>query len=237
MLYEVITGLDEIVLEKLKLPVEEKPELKDWKAFLEKMQNATETVKIGLVGKYVELADAYKSIIEALIHAGTYHNRKVKIELIHSEELNGENVSKKLGKLHGILVAPGFGHRGIDGKLEAVKYARENNVPFFGICLGMQISVIEYARNVLKYYDANSREMNYSTTHPVIDLMEDQKNVTDKGGTMRLGAYECELVEGTNAYNAYGSNLTYERHRHRYEFNNEYLEAFEAAGMKAAGVT
>ncbi len=229
-------GLDEIVLEKLKLPVEEKPELKDWKAFLEKMQNATETVKIGLVGKYVELADAYKSIIEALIHAGTYHNRKVKIELIHSEELNGENVSKKLGKLHGILVAPGFGHRGIDGKLEAVKYARENNVPFFGICLGMQISVIEYARNVLKYYDANSREMNYSTTHPVIDLMEDQKNVTDKGGTMRLGAYECELVEGTNAYNAYGSNLTYERHRHRYEFNNEYLEAFEAAGMKAAGV-
>ncbi|TAJ13671.1 CTP synthase [Marinilabiliaceae bacterium JC017] len=228
-------GLDETVLNKLQLPANKKPELKEWKAFLTKLKNAKKEVKIGLVGKYVELADAYKSIIEALIHAATYNDRKAKIELIHSESLNNENVAEKLKEMDGILVAPGFGHRGIDGKLVAVKYARENNIPFLGICLGMQCAVIEFARDVLKYDNANSREMDHSTPYPVIDLMEDQKNVTDMGGTMRLGAYDCTLTKNTNSHKAYASEHTKERHRHRYEFNNEYLKAFEAAGMKPAG--
>ncbi|MBZ4676403.1 MAG: synthase [Anaerophaga sp.] len=228
-------GLDETVLEKLRLPVEGKPELKEWKAFLNKLKNAKKTVRIGLVGKYVELPDAYKSIIESLNHAGTYNDHKVDLRLIHSENLTTENVENKLKDLHGILVAPGFGHRGIEGKLAAVKYARENNIPFFGVCLGMQCAVIEFARNVLKLEKANSREMDHNTPHPVIDLMEDQKNVTDKGGTMRLGAYECELKKNTRSYNAYKKELVNERHRHRYEFNNEYLEQFEAAGMISAG--
>jgi len=228
-------GLDEIVLQKMDLPVEERPSLKEWKDFLNKLNKASKTVTIGLVGKYVELADAYKSIIEALIHASTYNNRKAKIELIHSESLTDKTVADQLKGLDAILVAPGFGHRGIEGKLLAVKYARENNVPFLGICLGMQCAVIEYARNVLKYADANSREMNYSTHYPVIDLMEDQKNVTDKGGTMRLGAYDCSLVQGSKSFESYGKELISERHRHRYEFNNDYLAAYEAGGMKAAG--
>lgn len=229
-------GLDETVMRKLDLPIGEKPALKEWKGFLNKLSKATKTVKIGLVGKYVELADAYKSIIEALIHAGAYNDRKVKIELIHSEELTNENVAEQLKGLDGVLVAPGFGHRGIDGKLVAVKHVRENNIPFLGICLGMQCAVIEYARNVLKLDDANSREMDHTSKNPVIDLMEDQKNVTDMGGTMRLGAYECQLKKGTNSHKAYGSETIQERHRHRYEFNSEYLEAYEAAGMKAAGI-
>nr|WP_321410104.1 CTP synthase [uncultured Carboxylicivirga sp.] len=228
-------GLDEIVLEKLQLPIDEKPALKEWKGFLKKMSKATKEVKIGLVGKYVELADAYKSIIEALIHAATYNDRKVKIELIHSETLTSDNVAEKLGGLDGVLVAPGFGHRGIEGKLDAVKYVRENNIPFLGICLGMQCAVIEYARNVLNLPDANSREMNHTTANPVIDLMEDQKNVSEMGGTMRLGAYECALTPGTNSAAAYSKELVHERHRHRYEFNSEYLETYEKAGMKAAG--
>nr|WP_319398442.1 CTP synthase [uncultured Carboxylicivirga sp.] len=228
-------GLDEIILEKVQLPISEKPALKEWKGFLKKMSKATKEVKIGLVGKYVELADAYKSIIEALIHAATYNDRKMKIELIHSEGLTDANVAEKLAGLDGVLVAPGFGHRGIDGKLVAVKYVRENNIPFLGICLGMQCAVIEYARNVLNLPDANSIEMNHSTVDPVINLMEDQKNVSEMGGTMRLGAYECSLVKGTNSAQAYGKELVHERHRHRYEFNSDYLEAYEKAGMKAAG--
>ncbi|MCU4157520.1 CTP synthase [Carboxylicivirga sp. A043] len=228
-------GLDEIVLKKVDLPIDKKPALKEWKGFLNKLYKAEKTVKIGLVGKYVELADAYKSIIEALNHAGTYNDRKTKVELIHSEELNDQNAAEKLNGLDGVLVAPGFGHRGIEGKLSAIKYVRENNIPFLGICLGMQCAVIEYARNVLNLKDASSREMNERTPDAVIDLMEDQKNVTDMGGTMRLGAYDCNLKEGSNSFNAYGKADVKERHRHRYEFNNEYLEAYEKAGMKAAG--
>lgn len=228
-------GLDEIVLKKVDLPIEEKPALKEWKAFLNKLHGAKKTVKIGLVGKYVELADAYKSIIEALIHAATYNDRKAKIELIHSEELNDTNAAEMLKGLDGVLVAPGFGHRGIEGKLSAIKYVRENNIPFLGICLGMQCAVIEFARNVLNLKEANSREMNNRTPDAVIDLMEDQKNITDMGGTMRLGAYDCHLKKGTNSYEAYGAFEVRERHRHRYEFNNEYLETYEQAGMKAAG--
>ncbi len=229
-------GLDEIVLEKLQLPVEGKPELKEWKNFLNKLKSAKKTIRIGLVGKYVELPDAYKSIIEALNHAGTYNDRKVDIRLLHSENINSENVDNTLKDLHGILVAPGFGHRGIEGKLLAVKYAREKDIPFFGICLGMQCAVIEFSQNILKLEKANSREMDHNTPNPVIDLMEDQKNVTEKGGTMRLGAYECELKSGTNAARAYNKELVHERHRHRYEFNNEYLQQFEEAGMISSGI-
>jgi CTP synthase len=228
-------GLDESVLTKLGLPIDNKPELKDWKAFLSKLKNAKEEVTIGLVGKYVELADAYKSIIEALIHASTYNDRKANIKLIHSEQLNKKNIESKLKDLDGILVAPGFGHRGVQGKLEAVRYARENNIPFLGICLGMQCAVIEFAHNVLGYKEANSTEMNHTTPYPVIDLMEDQKNVTDMGGTMRLGAYECQLTEASKAYEAYQAATVQERHRHRYEFNNEYLDAYKKAGMKPSG--
>ncbi|WP_462318103.1 CTP synthase [Marinilabilia sp.] len=229
-------GLDEIVLEKLHLPIEGKPELKEWKAFLNKLKTAKKSIRIGLIGKYVELPDAYKSIIESLNHAATYNDRKVDIRLIHSESISNENVENKLKDLHGILVAPGFGHRGIDGKLAAVKYAREKNVPFFGICLGMQCAVIEFANNVLKLEKANSREMDHNTPNPVIDLMEDQKNVTDKGGTMRLGAYECELRQGSKAFQAYQKEMVHERHRHRYEFNDEYLQQFEDGGMLSSGV-
>lgn len=229
-------GLDEIVLEKLRLPIDTKPELKDWKAFLSKLNNAKKTVKIGLVGKYVELADAYKSIIEALIHAATYNDHKVEIKLIQSETIQPDQISEALKGLQGILVAPGFGHRGFEGKLAAVKYARENNIPFLGICLGMQCSVIEYSRNVLNLEKANSKEMDHTTAYPVIDLMEDQKNITDKGGTMRLGAYDCKLKKGSKAFEAYGTEQIRERHRHRYEFNNDYLQAFEEAGMMATGI-
>ncbi len=227
--------LDEIVLEKLELPIEGKPELKEWKVFLNKLKSAKNTVRIGLVGKYVELPDAYKSIIEALIHAATYNDHKVDVRLIHSESITPANVDNKLKDLHGILVAPGFGHRGIEGKLITVKYARENNLPFFGVCLGMQCAVIEFANNVMKLEKANSREIDHNAEHPVIDLMEDQKNVTEKGGTMRLGAYECDLKDNSLARKAYGKPMVHERHRHRYEFNNEYLKQFEEAGMMSSG--
>lgn len=228
-------GLDEIVLEKLNLPIGPTPELKEWKIFLSKLENAKNSVSIALVGKYVELTDAYKSIIEALTHVATYEDYKVNIELIQSENINRGNVDEVLSGMQGILVAPGFGHRGFDGKLEAITYARENNVPFLGICLGMQSSVIEFARNVLRLDKANSKEMDPSTPHPVIDLMEDQKSVTNKGGTMRLGAYDCELVSGSKACEAYGTKNIKERHRHRFEFNNDFLSQFEKAGMKATG--
>lgn len=229
-------GLDVQVLTKMGLPADGEAELKEWKIFLDKQKSAKKQVKIALVGKYVELADAYKSIIESLNHASIYNDRKLKLQLVHSEEVNAENVQSKLKGMDGILVAPGFGHRGIDGKIEAVKYARENNVPFLGICLGMQCAVIEFARNVLKYNDANSREMDYNTKYPVIDLMEEQKGISEMGGTMRLGAYECSLLNDSKIIEAYGEATIYERHRHRYEFNNEFLEVFEANGMRSVGI-
>jgi CTP synthase len=229
-------GLDEIVMEKLRLPIDQKPELKEWKNFLAKLKSAKNTVKIGLVGKYVELPDAYKSIVESLIHAATYCDHKVEVVSIQSENITKDNVAEKLKNLQGILVAPGFGHRGFDGKILAVKYARENNVPFLGICLGMQCAVIEFARNILHLDKANSKEMDHTTTHAVIDLMEDQKNITDKGGTMRLGAYDCQLKKDSKVFKAYNTDKIKERHRHRYEFNNEYLADYEKAGMKATGI-
>ena len=228
--------LDQTVCEKLELPLNKEPKLKEWTKFLTRLQNPKKKKKIGLVGKYVELHDAYKSIAESFIHAGAVNECKVRLQWIHSEKLNDKNYQEELKDLKGILVAPGFGHRGIEGKILAVKYARENNVPFLGICLGMQVSVIEFARNVLKLEDADSLEMNPKTPHPVINLMEEQKNVTEKGGTMRLGAYDCNLKDGTRALKAYGQKEVSERHRHRYEFNNAYLEQFEAAGMKPVGV-
>lgn len=228
--------LDEIVLEQLGLPLNSEPELEAWKKFLYKLKNYSKEVRIGLVGKYVELHDAYKSIVEAFIHAGAVNDCKVNIEWIHSEELDEKNLPERLKDLHGILVAPGFGHRGIAGKLLAIEYARENNIPFFGICLGMQMAVIEFARNVLKMKDADSTEMAAKTHYPVIDLMDSQVNVTDKGGTMRLGAYKCELKEGSKAYEAYRQQEIMERHRHRYEFNSQYREEFEKAGMVTTGI-
>ena len=228
--------LDEIVLEQLGLPLNSEPDLESWKKFLYKLKNYSKEVRIGLVGKYVELHDAYKSIVEAFIHAGAVNDCKVNIEWIHSEELNEQNAADCLKNLHGILVAPGFGHRGISGKLVAIRYARENNIPFLGICLGMQMAVIEFARNVLHMEGADSTEMAGKTQYPVIDLMDSQLNVTEKGGTMRLGAYKCELTEGSKAYEAYGQKEIQERHRHRYEFNSKYREDFEKAGMITTGI-
>ncbi len=228
--------LDEIVLEQLGLPLNSDPELEAWKKFLYKLKNYSKEVRIGLVGKYVELHDAYKSIVEAFIHAGAVNDCKVNIEWIHSEELNESNLSERLKDLHGILVAPGFGHRGIAGKLLAIKYARENNIPFLGICLVMQMAVIEFARNVLNMQDADSTEMAAKTHYPVIDLMDSQINVTEKGGTMRLGAYKCELQENSKAFEAYQQKEIMERHRHRYEFNSKYREEFEKAGMITTGI-
>lgn len=226
--------LDERVLTKFKLPYKKEPKIDKWKEFLGRLKNPTDSVNIGLIGKYVELQDAYKSIAEAFIHAGAANECKVNVRWIHAEELDGANVEKALSGLEGILVAPGFGERGIEGKIYAVQYARENKIPFFGICLGMQCAVIEFARNVLGKKKANSTEMS-KTSYPVIDLMESQKNVTDMGGTMRLGAYVCELKKGSKANAAYSSGKVKERHRHRYEFNNKYLEDFEQAGMIATG--
>ena len=228
--------LDEIVLEKLGLPLNSEPDMESWKKFLYKLKNYRQEIQIGLVGKYVELHDAYKSIVEAFIHAGAVNDCKVNIHWIHSESLNEANAETTLKDLHGILVAPGFGHRGINGKLVAIHYARTNNIPFFGICLGMQMAVIEFARNVLHLENADSTEMASKTQYPVIDLMDSQKTVTEKGGTMRLGAYKCELKEGSKAYQAYGQKTVEERHRHRYEFNNEYKEIFENAGMITTGM-
>ena len=228
-------GLDSVVLGKLQLPQDKQPELKVWNEFLRKFKNPKHTVEIGLIGKYVELHDAYKSISEAFIHAGAQNEVKVNINWIHSEDLTVDNVPRKLKNLNGILVAPGFGERGIEGKIAAVKYARENKVPFFGICLGMQMAVIEFSRSVLGIKDANSREMDSDTTNPVIDLMEDQKSITNYGGTMRLGAWDCELKENSKIKNIYKKDTISERHRHRYEFNSSYLEQIEKAGMIATG--
>lgn len=228
-------GLDDVVLKKLQLPRDKQPELKAWNEFLTKFKNPKNTIEIGLIGKYVELHDAYKSISEAFIHAGALNEVKVIINWIHSEELTVKNVPEKLKNLNGILVAPGFGERGIEGKIEAVKYARENNIPFFGICLGMQMAVIEFSRNVLGLKGANSTEMNSNTLYPIIDLMEEQKNITNYGGTMRLGAWDCILKEGSIVRNIYHKEHISERHRHRYEFNNDFLEQIEKAGMLATG--
>lgn len=229
--------LDEIVLLKMGLSLKDEPKLDDWNEFLNKLKNPTSEIEIGLIGKYVELQDAYKSIVEALIHAGAMNLCKVKIRWLHSEKITDENVGKKLEGLKGIIVAPGFGHRGIEGKIIATQYVREHNIPFFGICLGMQIAVIEFARNVLGWPTADSTEMNEQTDCPVIDLMEEQKGVTEKGGTMRLGAYKCQIADkDSNIYRAYNKFEIKERHRHRYEFNDHYLKDFEAAGMKAVGL-
>ncbi|MFM7618727.1 MAG: CTP synthase [Bacteroidota bacterium] len=227
--------LDEVVLRKLNLKSKTKLDLKKWEQFLFKLKNPKKEVHVGLVGKYVELKDAYKSIAEAFIHAGTSIDCKVIVHWIHSEEIFAKNVASKLSNLDGILVAPGFGSRGIDGKIEAIKFAREKHIPFFGICLGMQIATIEFARNVLGFKDAHSTEMKAYTKHPVICLMEEQKSIVNKGGTMRLGSYPCALKKGSKAYKAYGKVNVEERHRHRFEFNNEYKDAFEKAGMKCVG--
>ena len=229
-------GLDAAIMRKIGIPVGETPAMTAWHAFLEKQRNATREVHVGLVGKY-DLQDAYKSIRESLNLAGIYNDVKTKIHFINSEELTAENVAEKLSGMAGVLICPGFGQRGIEGKIIAAEYGRTNDIPTFGICLGMQMMVIEFARNVLGYEDANSSEMSGDTTHPVIDLMEEQKAITQMGGTMRLGAYDCELINGSRVYEAYGgTSLIRERHRHRYEFNNLYREEYETAGMKCVGV-
>ena len=224
-------GLDETILSKMGLPVGNKPNLDSWKAFIERRNKATKEVKIALVGKYVELQDAYKSILESLSQAATYNDRKVKIEYVQSEKLTEANVAEKLSNVDGVVICPGFGPRGIEGKFVAAKYTRENDIPTFGICLGMQSICIEFARNVLGYADANSVEMNESTKFPVIDIMEEQKAITNMGGTMRLGAFECVLDKKSKTYEAYKKEHIQERHRHRYEFNNLYKAEYEKAGM------
>jgi len=228
-------GLDKVVLNQLNLQ-RHQPDLSSWNTFLHRHKNPTHEITIGLVGKYVELQDSYKSILEAFIHAGAANEVKVNVKSIHSEHINSANISALFSDLDGVLVAPGFGERGIEGKIEAIKYVRENNIPFFGICLGMQMAVIEFARTVLGHKDANSSEMNDSTENPVIDLMEDQKQIEEMGGTMRLGSWGCSISKPSIAYDAYKSNAINERHRHRYEFNNLYKSEIEANGMIATGI-
>ncbi|HLF47067.1 MAG TPA: CTP synthase [Chitinophagaceae bacterium] len=227
--------LDEIVLKKLGIETYKEPKLDKWREFIEKLKYPKSKVTIGLIGKYVELQDAYKSILESFVHAGAMNECKVQIQYVHSEFITPDNVGEKLVGLDGLLVAPGFGHRGIEGKIMAVKYAREKELPFFGICLGMQMAVIEFARNVLGIKNANSTEMVPECTEPVIDMMEEQKKITMKGGTMRLGSYACEIKNGSLAHRVYENGLVNERHRHRYEFNNKYLELFEKNRMIASG--
>ena len=227
-------GLDTAILRKMDVPVGETPSLGPWRSFLERRKNATQTVNIGLVGKY-DLQDAYKSIRESLSHAGTYNDHKVNISFVNSEVLTEENVAEKLAGLDGVMICPGFGQRGIEGKIVAAHYTRTHNIPTFGICLGMQMMVIEFARNVLGYADANSREMDEKTPHNVIDIMEEQKNITNMGGTMRLGAYECVLRQNSRVFNIYKKEHIQERHRHRYEFNNDFLKEYERSGMQCVG--
>lgn len=230
-------GLDTVALRKLALPDDTPPDLTQWNEFLDRHKNPQHEVTIGLIGKYVELQDSYKSIQESIIHAGALNEVKVNVRSIHSEHITGDNLAQKMKGLHGIIVAPGFGERGIEGKIRAVQFAREQGIPFLGICLGMQMAVIEFARNVLGLEGANSTEMVEDTPHPVISLMEAQKSITNKGGTMRLGAWDCELLEGSLVQEMYhGQTEISERHRHRYEFNNEYKDDFEQAGMIASGI-
>jgi CTP synthase len=227
--------LDLIVLKKLNIQKFNEPDLTKWNIFLDKLKHPKSTVNIGLIGKYIELQDAYKSILESFIHAGAMNEVKVNVVNVHSENLTAENVNQQLAGLDGLLVAPGFGNRGIEGKIIAVQFARENKLPFFGFCLGMQMAVIEYARNVMGLKGAHSVEMDPNTSHPVIDMMEEQKRITMKGGTMRLGSYPCTISKDTLAYKIYGTSEISERHRHRYEFNNAYLKAFTDAGLLNSG--
>lgn len=227
--------LDLICLKKLNLTSYGEPQLDKWKGFLDKLKYPRSKVTVGLIGKYIELQDAYKSILESFVHAGAINEVKVQVVNVHSEFITAENVAEKLDGLDGLLVAPGFGHRGIEGKIVAVQYAREKGLPFFGICLGMQMAVIEFARNVLGLKDAHSTEMDTSTSHAVINMMEEQKKIKLMGGTMRLGAYPCEIKDGSLAHKIYGETEISERHRHRYEFNNDYMEQFEQNGMLASG--
>jgi CTP synthase len=235
-IYMLREKLDLIVLKKLNITNYNEPELTKWKEFLDKLRHPFNKVTIGLIGKYIELQDAYKSILESFIHAGAMNDCKVQIVNVHSEFITDENVCEKLNGLDGLLVAPGFGFRGVEGKIIAVKYARENKLPFFGICLGMQMAAIEFARNVLRIPDADSTEMQPDTPSPVIDMMEEQKKITIKGGTMRLGSYPCIIKENTLSHHIYGTTEINERHRHRWEFNNKYLNRFEEAGMIASGI-
>ncbi len=230
-------GLDTVTLKKLGLSDATPPDLTQWNEFLDRHKHPKSEVTVGLIGKYVELQDSYKSILESFIHAGAINEVKVNVKSIHSEYITKANFEKKMEGLDGILVAPGFGERGIEGKVKAVRYARENKIPFLGICLGMQMAVIEFARNVLSLKGANSTEMDEETPYPVISLMEEQKTITNKGGTMRLGAWDCELKEGSLVQKVYhGKKDISERHRHRYEFNNDYKEQFEKAGLVASGI-
>jgi CTP synthase len=229
-------GLDRTVLKKMGLPVDTEPPLTEWREFLTKLKNPKHAVKIGLVGKYVELPDAYKSIAESFIHSGAMNECTVDVEYIHSEDITKMNVEEKLGGLNGILVAPGFGSRGIEGKILTAKYAREKNIPFFGICLGMQCAVIEFARDVLNLEGAHSTEINHKTKYPVIDLMEEQKSIIDKGGTMRLGGYKCMIDNNSKTFEVYHKTEIIERHRHRYEFNNKYYDDFKKHGMIPVGI-
>jgi CTP synthase len=228
--------LDERVLSKLKVTPKHEPDLEQWKVFLGKLKNPINEVTIGLVGKYVTLPDAYKSIAEAFIHAGSQNDCKVNLKWISSEDIHHDTVRNVVGNLDAVLVAPGFGERGLEGKIEAIKFVREHKIPFLGICLGMQCAVVEFARHVLHLTDASTTELNPKTKHPVIDMMEEQKKITNKGGTMRLGAYTCKIKKGTKAFQVYGDTTIQERHRHRFEFNNKYLEQMEDAGLKAVGV-
>lgn len=228
--------LDQVVLKKLHVETDKEADLTQWKGFLNRLKHPVDEVNIGLVGKYVELKDSYKSINEAFIHGGVMNDSKVNVHMIHSESLTKDNAKEKLEHLDGLVVAPGFGKRGIDGKIEAIRYVREQNIPFLGICLGMQCAVIEFARNILNYKDAHSTEMDEQTKHPVIDLMLEQKELKDKGGTMRLGKYPCEINDASKVFQVYGEKHIKERHRHRYEFNNQYKESFRKAGMLPVGI-
>jgi CTP synthase len=229
-------GLDRTVLRKMGLPVESEPPLTEWREFLTKLKNPKHSIRIALVGKYVELPDAYKSIAESFVHSGALNECSIDVEYIHSEEITENNAEERLGKFNGILVAPGFGSRGIEGKILTAKYAREKNIPFFGICLGMQCAVVEYARNVLNLEGAHSTEINHKTKYPVIDLMEEQKSIIDKGGTMRLGGYRCIIEKKSKTFEAYQKTEITERHRHRYEFNNKFYDDFKNSGMLPVGI-
>ena len=227
--------LDLVVLRKLEISNFKEPDLKKWKNFVSKLKFPKNIIKIGLVGKYVELQDSYKSILESLIHAGSVNETKIEVYSIHSEFINDDQIQNELSDLDGIIVAPGFGERGVEGKVKAIKCARENNIPFFGICLGMQMAVIEFTRNVIGLKDANSTEMDKNTSNPVISLMKDQKFIVDKGGTMRLGSWECSVKEKSKAFEIYNSKIINERHRHRWELNNDYLSQLEKFGLIASG--
>tara|TARA_B100001057_G_scaffold51505_1_gene45760 strand:+ start:922 stop:2553 length:1632 start_codon:yes stop_codon:yes gene_type:complete len=228
--------LDQVVLKKLNLKNPKKPDLKKWISFVDRLKFPKEEVQIGLIGKYVELQDSYKSILESLVHAGSENKTKVKVVSIHSEFINSDQINNEISNLDGILVAPGFGERGIEGKIDAIKCSRENNIPFFGICLGMQMAVIEFSRNILKLKDANSTEMDQNTTNPVISLMDNQKNITEKGGTMRLGAWKCKIKKNTLVHKIYDKNVISERHRHRWELNEKYIEKLNENGLKTSGI-